>query len=304
MISKDGYRIGAKGYNDPFNIIPGMSGIGTNISMLENNGMPLRKGPLFLEDNFGNFDIGIPGMEHINFAGDYVKETPIESREAYTNLLKRLNQKNEERKRLSSWGFLKGPNASESNVIGGAGMKFPIGGSVYDRYLPKAQDGFAQDEDVREGIVYGRGVEDTEEWQGVLKALDLAKGVSSKEDPLKPTGWSLRKAPATYEEKLHMYTISQARIKEMMADPNLKRVDVVPNSGRFALAGATEIVSFQRPDGSFTSQPVWAKPIAPETEEVKQIEKVQPESGPLPKGWRVKHHPSRDGSQYDYEQYN
>lgn len=123
-MSKDGYRIGAKGYNDPFKIIPGMSGIGTNISMLENDGTPLRKGPLFLQDNFGNFDIGIPGMQNINFTGDYVTETPIKSRRAYTDLLKMLNQKNEERKRLNAYGFLHGPKAIEPNVVGGAGIKF------------------------------------------------------------------------------------------------------------------------------------------------------------------------------------
>ena len=129
MISRDGYRMGAKGYNDPFKIIPGMSGIGTNISMLEDDGAPLRKGPLFLEDNFGNFDIGIPGMERIDFAGDYVKETPIKSRDAYSDLLKLVSQRNEERKRL-------GPTAQPN---------LATGGSVHNKYLPKAQAGSETD---------------------------------------------------------------------------------------------------------------------------------------------------------------
>ena len=128
MISREGYRRGEE--NNPFKIVPGQPGQGTNISMLENDGSPLEKGPLFLQDNLGNTDIGIPGMQNINFAGDLVKETPINSRKAYDDLLKMLIQQNEKRKKINAYGFFQGPRGNEPNVVGGAGIKFPGGFGV------------------------------------------------------------------------------------------------------------------------------------------------------------------------------
>ena len=67
----EGYRINASGYNDPYKVIP--SG---NITMTEQDGGPLKKGPLLGIDNMGNQQMMFPGYNYV-FPGDEVMEIPV-----------------------------------------------------------------------------------------------------------------------------------------------------------------------------------------------------------------------------------
>jgi hypothetical protein len=67
----EGYRINASGYNDPYKVIP--SG---NITMTEQDGGPLKKGPLLGIDNMGNQQMMFPGYNY-QFPGDMVMEIPV-----------------------------------------------------------------------------------------------------------------------------------------------------------------------------------------------------------------------------------
>lgn len=67
----EGYRIDASGYNDPYKVIP--SG---NITMTEQDGGALKKGPLLGIDNMGNQQMMFPGYEY-QFPGDEVMEIPV-----------------------------------------------------------------------------------------------------------------------------------------------------------------------------------------------------------------------------------
>ena len=67
----EGYRINVSGYNDPYKVIP--SG---NITMTEQDGGPLKKGPLLGIDNMGNQQMMFPGYNYV-FPGDMVMEIPV-----------------------------------------------------------------------------------------------------------------------------------------------------------------------------------------------------------------------------------
>ena len=67
----EGYRIDALNYNDPYKFIP--SG---NITMTEQDGGPLKKGPLLGIDNMGNQQMMFPGYEYV-FPGNMVMEIPV-----------------------------------------------------------------------------------------------------------------------------------------------------------------------------------------------------------------------------------
>jgi len=67
----EGYRIDASGYNDPYKVIP--SG---NITMTEQDGGALKKGPLLGIDNMGNQQMMFPGYEY-QFPGNMVMEIPV-----------------------------------------------------------------------------------------------------------------------------------------------------------------------------------------------------------------------------------
>jgi len=67
----EGYRKGAQGYNDPYKFIP--SG---NITMTEQDGTPLNKGPLLGIDNLGNQQMMFPGYDY-KFPGNTVMEIPM-----------------------------------------------------------------------------------------------------------------------------------------------------------------------------------------------------------------------------------
>ena len=67
----EGYRINAPGYNDPYKVIP--SG---NITMTEQDGGALQKGPLLGIDNMGNQQMMFPGYNY-QFPGDMVMEIPV-----------------------------------------------------------------------------------------------------------------------------------------------------------------------------------------------------------------------------------
>lgn len=67
----EGYRKDAPGYNDPYKVIP--SG---NITMTEQDGGALQKGPLLGIDNMGNQQMMFPGYEY-QFPGDMVMEIPV-----------------------------------------------------------------------------------------------------------------------------------------------------------------------------------------------------------------------------------
>ncbi len=71
MISLEGYRNDSPDVNNPFNIIP--SG---RISMKENDGRPLKKGPILGIDNLGNRQFMMPGGEYV-FPGSTVFEMPV-----------------------------------------------------------------------------------------------------------------------------------------------------------------------------------------------------------------------------------
>jgi hypothetical protein len=72
----EGYRIDAPNYNDPSKIIKGKKGNPTNITMTEQDGGPLKKGPLLGIDNMGNQQMMFPGYEY-QFPGDMVMEIPL-----------------------------------------------------------------------------------------------------------------------------------------------------------------------------------------------------------------------------------
>ena len=67
----EGYRINAPDYDDPYKVIP--SG---NITMTEQDGGPLKKGPLLGIDNMGNQQMMFPGYNYV-FPGDMVMEIPV-----------------------------------------------------------------------------------------------------------------------------------------------------------------------------------------------------------------------------------
>ncbi len=71
VVSVEGYRYDSPDKNNSVNLIE--SG---NISMSENDGTPLRKGPLLGIDNLGNKEIMIPGTNY-SFPGDQVLEIPM-----------------------------------------------------------------------------------------------------------------------------------------------------------------------------------------------------------------------------------
>lgn len=71
VFSVEGYRYDSPDKNNSVNLIE--SG---NISMSENDGSPLKKGPLLGIDNLGNKQIMMPGMNY-QFPGDIVFETPL-----------------------------------------------------------------------------------------------------------------------------------------------------------------------------------------------------------------------------------
>jgi hypothetical protein len=71
MKSKLGYKRNSPDKNRPFNIIP--SG---RITMKEDNGTPLKKGPILGIDNLGNYEMMYPGMEY-QFPGNEVFEIPM-----------------------------------------------------------------------------------------------------------------------------------------------------------------------------------------------------------------------------------
>ena len=72
----EGYRIDAPNYNDPSKIIRGKKGKPTNITMTEQDGGPLKKGPLLGIDNMGNQQMMFPGYNYV-FPGDMVMEIPV-----------------------------------------------------------------------------------------------------------------------------------------------------------------------------------------------------------------------------------
>ncbi len=67
----EGYRMDAPGYNDPYKVIP--SG---NITMTEQDGGALKKGPLLGIDNMGNQQMMFPGYNYV-FPGNEVMEIPV-----------------------------------------------------------------------------------------------------------------------------------------------------------------------------------------------------------------------------------
>ena len=71
VFSVEGYRYDSPDKNNSVNLIE--SG---NISMSENDGSPLKKGPLHGIDNLGNKQIMMPGMNY-QFPGDQVFEMPM-----------------------------------------------------------------------------------------------------------------------------------------------------------------------------------------------------------------------------------
>ncbi len=71
VVSVEGYRYDSPDKNNSVNLIE--SG---NISMSENDGTPLRKGPLLGIDNLGNKEIMMPGTNY-SFPGDQVLEIPM-----------------------------------------------------------------------------------------------------------------------------------------------------------------------------------------------------------------------------------
>lgn len=71
VVSVEGYRYDSPDKNNSVNLIE--SG---NISMSENDGSPLRKGPLLGIDNLGNKEIMTPGTNY-SFPGDQVLEIPM-----------------------------------------------------------------------------------------------------------------------------------------------------------------------------------------------------------------------------------
>lgn len=71
MISMEGYRKDSPDKNKSVNLIPS-----NHISMLENDGTPLEKGPVMGIDNLGNKKMMYPGGEYI-FPGDQVFEIPM-----------------------------------------------------------------------------------------------------------------------------------------------------------------------------------------------------------------------------------
>ena len=71
VVSVEGYRYDSPDKNNSVNLIE--SG---NISMSENDGSPLKKGPLLGIDNLGNKEIMMPGTNY-SFPGDQVLEMPM-----------------------------------------------------------------------------------------------------------------------------------------------------------------------------------------------------------------------------------
>ena len=71
VFSVEGYRYDSPDKNNSVNLIE--SG---NISMSENDGSPLKKGPLLGIDNLGNKEVMIPGTNY-SFPGDQVLEIPM-----------------------------------------------------------------------------------------------------------------------------------------------------------------------------------------------------------------------------------
>jgi hypothetical protein len=71
VFSTEGYRKDSPDVNNLFNVISSNS-----ISMLENDGTPLKKGPIIGIDNLGNKKIMYPGGEY-KFEGDEVLEIPM-----------------------------------------------------------------------------------------------------------------------------------------------------------------------------------------------------------------------------------
>lgn len=71
MISMEGYRKDSPDKNKSVNLIPS-----NHISMWENDGTPLEKGPIMGIDNLGNQQMMYPGAEYI-FPGDQVFEIPM-----------------------------------------------------------------------------------------------------------------------------------------------------------------------------------------------------------------------------------
>ena len=71
VVSVEGYRYDSPDKNNSVNLIE--SG---NISMSENDGSPLKKGPLLGIDNLGNKEVMIPGTNY-SFPGDQVLEIPM-----------------------------------------------------------------------------------------------------------------------------------------------------------------------------------------------------------------------------------
>lgn len=71
VFSVEGYRYDSPDKNNSVNLIE--SG---NISMSENDGSPLKKGPLLGIDNLGNKQIMMPGMNY-QFPGNSVLEVPM-----------------------------------------------------------------------------------------------------------------------------------------------------------------------------------------------------------------------------------
>jgi hypothetical protein len=67
----EGYRINAPDYDASYKVIP--SG---NITMTEQDGGPLKKGPLLGIDNMGNQQMMFPGYNY-QFPGDMVMEIPV-----------------------------------------------------------------------------------------------------------------------------------------------------------------------------------------------------------------------------------
>lgn len=73
VFSTQGYKSNSPDVNNPFNVIPS-----NKITMFEDDGTPLKKGPVMGVDNYGNKKIMLPGNDY-EFPGDYVVEKPFDS---------------------------------------------------------------------------------------------------------------------------------------------------------------------------------------------------------------------------------
>ena len=90
VVSVEGYRYDSPDKNNSVNLIE--SG---DISMSENDGTPLRKGPLLGMDNLGNKEIMMPGTNY-SFPGDQVLEIPMAQRGFFTRRKPKIKEQTPE----------------------------------------------------------------------------------------------------------------------------------------------------------------------------------------------------------------